>query len=109
VTAGRAVVRLGAVLFAWAATCTVWAALPGLGAAGHQPLGWALPVAVVAAAVAAGWRLGRAAGGAVLPAPATAPGQRPTSRPVPARLCDPAAPGRPRPRAPGRRGRPRAA
>jgi hypothetical protein len=91
---------------AWAAA---WAAVPALGAVVHLPLaGWALPAAgaVAAVAVVAGWQLRRTVVVPVLPVAVPAPGRRPTSRPVPARLCDPAAPGRPRPRAPGRRVRP---
>lgn len=105
---------LGPLLLVWTAVWTavwaaVWAALPQVG----QPpmVGWLLPAAgaVAAVAVVAGWQLRRGAAIPVLPVAAPVPGRRPTSRPVPARLCDPAAPGRPRPRAPGRRGCPRAA
>jgi hypothetical protein len=72
--------------------------------------GWAVPAAGVlaAVAVAAAWQLRRAVAALALPVSAPVPPQRPSSRPVPGRQCDPATPGRPRPRAPDRRA-PRAA
>jgi hypothetical protein len=85
-------ILLGVALMSWAASA-LWAP------AGS---GWALPVAgaVLAAAVARAARRGGAVV-VVVPASVAAPAARPVSQPVPARQCDPAAPGRPRPRAPG--------
>ena len=99
-TAGRTGARtatarslLGAALMAWVASTSSVPAGPG----------WALPVAgalLAAAVVACAWR--GVAVVAVKPALFAAPVARPAGQPVLARQCDPAAPGRPRPRAPGR-------
>ncbi len=86
-------ILLGVALMSWAASA-LWAP------AGS---GWALPVAgaVLAVAVVTCARRG-AAVVAIVPGVFAAPAVRSVSQPVLARQCDPAAPGRPRPRAPGR-------
>jgi hypothetical protein len=90
----------------WAASVS-WAASALWAPAGS---GWALPVAgvVLAAAVVACARRAVVVV-AVVPAWFAAPAARPAGPPVLARQCDPAAPGRPRPRAPGRAAGTRAA
>jgi hypothetical protein len=90
---------LGVALLAWSPAMQ----LP------HAP-GWVVPAASALAALgaAAAWQVRRAAATLAPVVATSAPRPRPVSRPVPGRQCDPATPGRARPRAPTRRAAARA-